>query len=344
MVFSKGKVRKCDKFYINNEELERVDNFCYLGVTFHFNGSFKECMSANVLKAKKALFGLRKQLSDTDIDINCQLKLFDTAIVPILLYGCEVWGFENCEIIETFHRSYLRKLLGVHKSAPNCMVYGETGRYPLEYIIKRRMINFWFRVRKHSSKLSNAICRVQEKLGDLKWYSSIKNILNEAGIPHVHMYPEHANAAEISSFLKTYYTDLHQQKWATEVSNNSLANVYKSHKTTISTEFYLKVLPRRIYRDLAKFRCASPKFQHVQYRYGTTTQLTCPLCEAETEEHEFHLLLECKHFDHSRPEFIPLHYRRQPSLETYRELMHTTSISQLKSLSSFCGFILSFFE
>jgi hypothetical protein len=27
-----------------------------------------------------------------------QLELFDTMVVPILLYGAEVWSFENCNI------------------------------------------------------------------------------------------------------------------------------------------------------------------------------------------------------------------------------------------------------
>jgi hypothetical protein len=35
-----------------------------------------------------------------------QLELFDTMVVPILLYGAEVWGFENCNIIENFHMQF----------------------------------------------------------------------------------------------------------------------------------------------------------------------------------------------------------------------------------------------
>ena len=28
------------------------------------------------------------------------LKLFDSCVAPILLYGCEVWGYENTDIID----------------------------------------------------------------------------------------------------------------------------------------------------------------------------------------------------------------------------------------------------
>ena len=29
------------------------------------------------------------------IRLECQLDLFDKIVVPLLLYGCEIWGFES---------------------------------------------------------------------------------------------------------------------------------------------------------------------------------------------------------------------------------------------------------
>jgi hypothetical protein len=37
-------------------------------------------------------------------------ELFDTMVVPILLYGAEVWGFENCNIIENFQMQFNNKI------------------------------------------------------------------------------------------------------------------------------------------------------------------------------------------------------------------------------------------
>ena len=35
-----------------------------------------------------------------NLSISCQLDLFDKVVKTILLYGCELWGLSNCDIIE----------------------------------------------------------------------------------------------------------------------------------------------------------------------------------------------------------------------------------------------------
>ena len=34
-----------------------------------------------------------------NLSISCQPALFDKVVRPILLYGCELWGLSNCDII-----------------------------------------------------------------------------------------------------------------------------------------------------------------------------------------------------------------------------------------------------
>jgi hypothetical protein len=35
-----------------------------------------------------------------NLSISCQLDLFEKVVKPILLYGCELWGLSNWDIIE----------------------------------------------------------------------------------------------------------------------------------------------------------------------------------------------------------------------------------------------------
>ena len=35
------------------------------------------------------------------LPIDVLLQLFDAMVAPILLYGSEVWGYEDCNVIET---------------------------------------------------------------------------------------------------------------------------------------------------------------------------------------------------------------------------------------------------
>ena len=61
---------------------------------------------------------------------NCQFDLFDKVVLPVLIYGCETWGYENLQVVERIHLKFLKHILQFKSSAPSFMVYGETGRFP----------------------------------------------------------------------------------------------------------------------------------------------------------------------------------------------------------------------
>ncbi len=48
----------------------------------------------------------------TQFCCDLQLDLFDRMIVPIMLYGCEVWGPENYTETEKFDLKFLKHILG----------------------------------------------------------------------------------------------------------------------------------------------------------------------------------------------------------------------------------------
>jgi hypothetical protein len=66
------------------------------------------------------------------LSVKIQLDLFHKMIKPILLYGCEVWGFGKNEVLERVHLKFCKILLNLKSSTPNYMVYGELGRYPID--------------------------------------------------------------------------------------------------------------------------------------------------------------------------------------------------------------------
>ena len=81
-----------------------------------------------------------------NVSIKCQLDLFNKIVRPILLYGCEIWGFGKNDMIERVHLKFCKLLLRLKVSTPKCMVYGELGRYPLEIDMKVRMISYWYKL------------------------------------------------------------------------------------------------------------------------------------------------------------------------------------------------------
>ena len=97
-------------------------------------------------EARRSLFSMYKRIRNQPISIDLQLRLFDSIVEPILLYGSEVWGFENTIDIERIHLQFCKNILHLRKSTPNYMVYGELGLFPLSINIKMRMVGFWNRL------------------------------------------------------------------------------------------------------------------------------------------------------------------------------------------------------
>ena len=92
-----------------------------------------------------------------NLPTDIMLKLFDSCVEPILLYGCEVWGYENVDILEKVHTKFCKFIFGVSKYSHNMPVYGELGRYPLSIKIKQRMVRYWTRILKSSEYKLNKV-------------------------------------------------------------------------------------------------------------------------------------------------------------------------------------------
>ena len=87
-------------FTYNGQALEINENFVYLGTMFSYNGRFLKNNQRIVKQARKAMFSFLRKSRKLQLPIDLQLQLFDSVIVPILLYDSEVTGFENSDILE----------------------------------------------------------------------------------------------------------------------------------------------------------------------------------------------------------------------------------------------------
>ena len=81
-------------------------------------------------------------------------------VKPILLYGCEIWGFGNNDVLEKVHLKFCKMILNLKTSTPNYMIYGELGRYPVEIDIKIRIISFWAKLFVENNPKYHALCIV----------------------------------------------------------------------------------------------------------------------------------------------------------------------------------------
>ena len=190
VIFSRGKVRRKPIFKFGDDPLEICDDYIYLGTQFNYNGSFVKAQKKQITQARKAAFVLIKKIQCLQLPLDTQCELFDQLVVPILLYGSEVWGFKVDEAVERFHKWFMKYILKLKVRTPSSMIYGELGRYNIKVQIQCRMVNFWARLITGSShKLSSIMLRVTRALHEnpsnnfcSPWIDHIRTTLEHAGM------------------------------------------------------------------------------------------------------------------------------------------------------------------
>ena len=154
------------------------------------------------------------------------LKLFDTYISPILLYGSEVWGpylninYTNWEStpIEKLHKQYIKRLLGVNRSTTNILTRAETSRNTLMAPILIRNINYTKYV---ENKNDNTL--VKQALNYEKTITTgISTILT--------LLQNHENGFKLRKVVYEVFNTL----WQQQIPTYPKADTYKLSKTELN--------------------------------------------------------------------------------------------------------------
>ena len=174
------------------------------------------------------------------IDIQCEL--FDKLVVPVILYGSELWGFTAFEMLEVFFRKFLKNILKLNKSTPNGMVYGEVGQLSLQTKIDQRMINYWLRLSiKNETTIAYQLYTLSLKLFSSEvfeslWLKRIKTILDSCGMSHIWHNQDNLDIKMVKSIISKRLEDTAIQKWYTSISASQMCVFYKEVKVEFGFE------------------------------------------------------------------------------------------------------------
>jgi hypothetical protein len=103
-------LRSDDIRFYDNEHIEIVGQFCYLGLLLNFNGKFHVTQKHLSLQSKKALFSHKRKCTNMSLNFTTPLSLFDTYVGNIANYGCEVGGggAHSAPDIEKVHMDFVK--------------------------------------------------------------------------------------------------------------------------------------------------------------------------------------------------------------------------------------------
>ena len=160
---------------------------------------------------------------------------------PVMLYGCEIWGFSNLSLIEKLHLKFCKHILNLNSSTPNYMVYGELGRYPLAINVKVRMITFWANMI-YSNKLSTSLYALLYKQNS-QWVKCVKGILDDCGLSYIWHNQSFSSISSLKRQVFHSLLDQFTQSWRSDVFASPKGMNYRIFKERLQLENYLLKLP-----------------------------------------------------------------------------------------------------
>ena len=345
VVFGTNKRSKTKQFFLNRDCIETVDSYCYLGIVIHKNGSFKVAINELRKKALRAFFGLKRTIIKNSLSLDSLLKLHDTLIKPILLYGCQIMTphqplvknlahnkFKltsiNSDPIELFHLKYLKWSCNVHRKASNIGIYGDTGRYPLSFHAIKLSVDYFNRVLTMNPNALVYKAYEEQKSLNLDWYQTL------------HTFNKTDSQSDITTHLQTLFKDT----WRNELQLSTKLDFYRTLKTEFCRENYLTIINPKYRSAITKLRLSAHRLRIEVGRY--TKPLTprdmryCQYCQnlynQLTVETEVHALLDC-----------PLHKTARKSLHNHiarpieEILRNSDDITSLSRVGKFINAIFS---
>ncbi len=354
VVFNRGRSHLNYNFQLNGSNIETVDEYKYLGITFYYNGRFRTGQLQLVEQAKKAMYSVIGTSRNLDLPVEIQLEMYNSMVLSVQMYATEVWGYNVIREMELLHTKFLKHVLFVHKKTSNDIVYGELGVYPLQVNINCRMINFWVRlITGRNSKFSYLMyCCLwqldQQGLYSSPWLSHIRSICNNCGMSGVWDSQIVVNSTWFKKAVEIRLKDQWIASWNANLVSKSICSSYKMYKSIYCLEEYLVKLSKANRILLTKLRASNNKLPITVGRYNNIRRedRVCEKCNAGVIGDEYHVLLMCENEEivRLRNKFINRYYRDRPSQFKYISLMQTSNVTVMTKLALFVKNVLSLYR
>ena len=316
-----GQTLNNHKFTLNNETLDIVKEYKYLGLMLNNSGSFVKSIENLSKRAMKAIFKIKNIVHHAEITTKSALHLFDSLVRPIMTYGCEVWGayilnpkmfdtevnhsalYDN-QCYDKIDLRFCKILLGVHRKSTNTAVRGELGRHPMSMHIMKLVLKYWMRIAKgNNNPILNACYLENVNLVNKNkpcFLTKIKDIvLNKLGFQEAW---NNQGATQTNSLLRKICKrakNIYKLHWTNNVHNldpHNKLRTYMKFKQDFKAENYLSFMAKSESRKLfTKLRISAHdlKIERERYQYPSipVEERLCTSCGVI--ENEIHFVMTC---------------------------------------------------
>lgn len=184
--------RNNQQLVVNGQEIEQVDKFQYLGSMVTKSGGTDEDIMQRIRKAKGAFAQLTPVWRSNKIRQKTKLRIFETNVKSVLLYGCQTWKVTKvlANKLQVIVNKCLRKIFKIHwpELITNDELMRRGNQDPINEVIKKRKYG-WLghTLRKQTTNISREALewnpQGSRKRGRPKitWKRSIEKEIREEG-------------------------------------------------------------------------------------------------------------------------------------------------------------------
>lgn len=331
----------------NNEIIEYVDGYTYLGVFFPQSGIFEKTVKEIVGKGKRAIPAVLLIINKAKISKMPLIKrLFQSLVRSIVFYGSEIWGIRYIKEIEKIQNLFLRRLFHLPNNTPGYALRLETGMYALESNIFQQVLNFIEKILKMPEDRYAKICF--KRLIALKHFESKNNKYNWISQIHdIFLTPINENVDWNSLTLESFLEI--KETLVNKFNNYCYQNDFNSCINTSSLTIYNKIFPKNPItenylssnlslqekRVIAQIRLLNnfvPRIVFNNVIYNLMETENCNYCNEANSI--IHKILYCIRFNEDR---IVILENSRDELESlvFFELLETTNSTMLKKFTNY---------
>ena len=245
------------------------------------------------------------------------MELFDRAILPILTYGSEIWGYKEYKSIEQVQIKFLRRKLGLGQSTSVDAILGETGREPIAVHCHVKVLKFWFKIKNMDEHRYPKRCYIMlvkhDVSGRQNWVTNLRNMFIRFNCGYLWENQENITPDRYDHYIKLFREAAvcyYRNQCMRKIQNSAKLAIYATIKSLYGKEKYLQILTlKKSIQIMAKFRISNHELEIEQGRHEgiLLAKRCCLVCEQHGRtvlEDEYHLLLHCSLYDDIRNRYL----------------------------------------
>lgn len=157
VVTERRKLKPYESWRINNNPLDIVKDYKYLGVWFNWKNNWSKHITEAKAKAAAANSQILKFLnSRPNVNLQLQMNLFDSMVASKMLYGTEILAFDNgTSKLDSVSNKFYKNILGVQAGTAGCALEILLNRVKPSFKAKLRALTMWRKLEEGSSQTTS---------------------------------------------------------------------------------------------------------------------------------------------------------------------------------------------